>query len=97
MDVGHTLRIGEDPVAVLQQCAPRLYDLPMKDVTEATAKGASTEVGKGIIDVAAFLKTLVSQKYSSHAALEYEANADAPMPGIIESLAYMRGVLAAME
>jgi hypothetical protein len=29
--------------------------------------------------------------------LEYEANADAPMPGIIESLAYMRGVLAAIE
>jgi sugar phosphate isomerase/epimerase len=97
MDVGHTVRIGEDPVAVIEQCAHRLYDLHMKDVTEATAKGAATEVGKGIIDVVAFLKTLVRQKYSYHVGLEYEANADAPMPGIIESLAYMRGVLAAIE
>jgi sugar phosphate isomerase/epimerase len=59
--------------------------------------GAATEVGKGIIDIVSFLKTLVRQKYSYHAGLEYEANADAPLPGIIESLAYMRGVLAAIE
>jgi sugar phosphate isomerase/epimerase len=96
MDVGHTVRIGEDPVAVMQQCAARLYDFHMKDVTEATAKGAPIEVGRGVIDIVAVLRALVGLKFGCHVALEYEAHADAPMPGIVESIAYIRGVLAAM-
>ncbi len=96
MDVGHTVRIGEDPVAVLQQCAGRLYDFHMKDVTEAAPKGTTIEVGRGVIDIVAVLKALVGLKFSYHVALEYEAHADAPMPGIVESLAYIRGVLAGM-
>src|SRR5207237_223135 len=47
IDVGHTVRLGEDPVEVIQQCTSRLYDFHLKDVTQAEAKGAATEVGKG--------------------------------------------------
>lgn len=97
IDVGHTVRIGVDPVAAIEQCAPRLYDFHMKDVTEATSKGSPTEVGRGVIDIPAVLKALVRIKFPYHVALEYEANGDNPMPGMIESFAYMRGVLAAME
>src|SRR4051794_12001202 len=96
MDVGHTVRIGEDPVAVIKQCAKRLYDFHIKDETMAAPKGAPTEVGKGVIDIVAVLKTLVELKFSGHIGLEYEANGDAPMPGVIESVAYMRGALAAI-
>jgi inosose dehydratase len=96
MDVGHTVRIGEDPVAVIKECSKRLYDFHIKDETMAAPKGAPTEVGKGVIDIVAVLKTLVEQKFSGHIGLEYEANGDAPMPGVIESVAYMRGVLAAI-
>jgi len=46
MDVGHTVRIGEDPVMAIEKCAKRLYEFHMKDVTEAAAKGTSTTVGK---------------------------------------------------
>ena len=97
MDIGHTVRIGEDPVAAFEQCASRMYDLHVKDVTQPTAKGEGTEMGKGVIDIVAFLRTLVRHNYPNHVGLEYEANADAPMPGIIESVAYMRGVLAAID
>lgn len=96
IDVGHTVRLGEDPVAVIQACASRLYDFHIKDVTEATPKGGPTECGRGIIDLVAVLKTLVGLKYPYHVALEHEANGDAPLPGIIESFAYLRGVLAAV-
>jgi len=96
MDVGHTVRIAEDPVAVIKKCASRLYDFHIKDVNEATAKGTSVVVGKGVIDIPGVLKTLVSLKFPYHVALEYEADADAPMPGILESYAYMRKVLAAI-
>ena len=96
MDVGHTVRINEDPVEVMEKCARRLYDFHIKDVTEATANGKPTEVGRGVIDIVAVLKTLVRMKFPYHVGLEYEAKADAPMPGVVESYAYMRGVLAAI-
>ncbi len=96
MDVGHTVRIGEDPVAAINQCAERLYDFHIKDVTKATPKGQPTEVGRGVIDIVGVLATLVRHRFPYHVALEYETHADAPMPGIIESIAYIRGVSAAL-
>jgi inosose dehydratase len=96
IDVGHTVRNGDDPVAAIEQCASRLYDFHMTDVTQAAANGASAEVGKGVIDIVAVLKALLRTKFAYHVALEYEAHADAPMPGILESLTYIRGVLAAI-
>ena len=97
IDVGHTVRLGEDPIAIMQQCASRLYDFHIKDVTEATEKGGATEVGKGVIDIVAVLRALIGIKYPYHVALEYETNADAPLPGLIESFAYMRGILATID
>jgi inosose dehydratase len=97
IDVGHTVRLGEDPIAVVRQCASRLYDFHIKDITAATDKGGTAAVGQGVIDIVALLKTLIEIKFSGHVALEYEANADAPMPGMMESFAYMRGVLAAID
>jgi hypothetical protein len=38
----------------------------------------------------------VKIKYPGWVDLEYEIHGDDPMPGVIESLAYMRGVLAGM-
>ena len=96
IDVGHTVRINEDPVPIIVKCAPRLYDFHMKDVTSATKEGGSIEVGKGVIDIVAVLKALIQVNYSGNVALEYEANGDAPMPGVLGSFAYIRGVLAAI-
>ena len=96
MDVGHTVRMGQDAVAAIKECAPRLLDFHMKDVTEATAKGGPTEVGKGVIDIKGVLAALVALKFPYHVALEYEAKADAPMPGIIESFDFMRKTLASI-
>ncbi len=96
MDVGHTVRIGQDPVAAIEQCKARLYDFHIKDVTEATPKGKGIEVGRGVIDIVAVLKTLVRIKFPYHVALEYEENGDAPLPGMVESFGYVRGVLATL-
>jgi sugar phosphate isomerase/epimerase len=96
MDVGHTVRLGEDPVASIRTCASRLYDFHIKDETEATPKGKAIAGGRGIIDLVGVLRTLVEVKYPYHVALEYEADADAPMPGVLESIGYIRGVLAAL-
>ncbi len=94
MDVGHTVRIGEDPIEAIQKCASRLHDFHIKDVTEAAPKGKSIEVGRGVIDIVGVLKALLEMKYAYHLALEYEDKASAPMPGVTESFGYIRGVLA---
>ncbi|HEX4644982.1 MAG TPA: sugar phosphate isomerase/epimerase [Verrucomicrobiae bacterium] len=96
MDVGHTVRLGEDPVAEIEQAGNRLHDFHIKDETKAAANGSPTEVGKGVIDIVGVLKALVAAKFPYHIGLEYEANENNPMPGVIESVAYMRGVLAAI-
>jgi len=96
MDVGHTVRLGEDPVAEIEQAGSRLHDFHIKDETKAAANGSPTEVGKGVIDIVGVLKALVAAKYPYHIGLEYEANETNPMLGVIESVAYMRGVLAAV-
>ena len=57
IDIGHTFRIGQDPAQKAKQYADRLYDVHLKDVTEATAKGTPLEVGRGVMDIPKFLKT----------------------------------------
>jgi len=94
MDVGHTVRNGEDPIAAIEKCGSRLHDFHMKDVTAANEKGAPVEVGKGVIDIPAVLKALIRIKYLHNVALEYEANAENPMPGVRASITYIRRVLA---
>ena len=53
----------------------------------------SVEVGKGVIDIPGVLRALLNLKFKYHVALEYEANANDPMPGIKDSIQYIRRVL----
>jgi sugar phosphate isomerase/epimerase len=68
----------------------------VKDLKVKTDKDSQTEVGRGVIDFPALFKTLIDIRYQGQVGLEYEINAKEPLPGMIESLAYMRGVLAAI-
>jgi sugar phosphate isomerase/epimerase len=94
IDIGHTLRTGTDPVAACRECHDRLYDMHVKDLAVKTEKGSQVEVGRGLIDFPALFRTLIDVNYQGQVGLEYEIKEDAPLPGMIESLAYERGVLA---
>ena len=96
IDIGHTQRIGEDPVGAIRKYSSRLYDMHFKDVTAATPAGANIEVGKGVINIVGILKALLDIRYPYHVALEYEINETNPLMGMNESFAYSRGVLAAI-
>jgi sugar phosphate isomerase/epimerase len=96
IDVGHTLRTGTDPVQACRECRDRLYDMHVKDLKVSTDRDSQVEVGRGIIDVPALFRTLIEIGYQGQVGLEYEINPKDPLPGMIESLAYMRGVLAAV-
>jgi sugar phosphate isomerase/epimerase len=96
IDIGHTVRIGADPIADVERFANRLHDVHIKDVSGATKEGETLEIGRGVIDIPAFLKALIRTGYSGVAAFEYEKDADDPLPGLAESVGYIRGVLAAI-
>jgi sugar phosphate isomerase/epimerase len=97
IDIGHTLRTGTDPVQACRECKDRLYDMHVKDLAVKTDKDSQVEVGRGVIDFPALFRTLIDIGYQGQVGLEYEIKAKAPLPGMTESMAYMRGVLAALR
>ena len=96
-DIGHTQRAGVDPSVSAEKYADRLLDVHIKDVTEATAKGHGVEIGRGVIDIPGFLRTLIKINYAGVVSFEYEKDADDPLAGLAESVGYVRGVLAAIS
>jgi sugar phosphate isomerase/epimerase len=97
IDVGHTVRAGTDVVQAIREAGPRLHNVHMKDLTNFTEKESQVTVGDGMMPVRKIFETLIAQKYKGFVDLEYEIHPDDPMPGIIGSIAYMRGVLAGMS
>jgi sugar phosphate isomerase/epimerase len=94
-DIGHTLRYGEDPIVQTKECADRLLDIHLKDVTEASKKGHAVACGRGVIDLPAIVQTLIEIGYSGVAAFEYEADPEDPLPGLAESVGYINGLMDA--
>jgi sugar phosphate isomerase/epimerase len=96
IDVGHTVRAGTDVVKAIHEAGPRLFNMHMKDLTDFQNKESQVAVGEGIMPVREIFQALVAIRYQGFVDLEYEIHADDPMPGVIGSFAYMRGVLAGM-
>jgi inosose dehydratase len=96
IDVGHTQRLGVDPADDVARFFDRLLDIHIKDVSSADAKGTTVEIGRGVIDMTKLLKTLVKLKYSGIIHFEYEKDDKDPLPGVAESVGYVRGMLATM-
>jgi len=96
-DIGHTMRAGVDHSVSAEKFADRLLDVHIKDVTAATAKGQTVEVGRGVIDIPKFVKTLLKIGYEGVVSFEYEKDPEDPFVGLAESVGYVRGVLAAVS
>jgi len=96
IDIGHTQRIGVDPTAAGKKYFSRLFDVHLKDVDSATENGKTIEVGRGVIDIPRFLRMLVDNNYTGVVGLEFEKDADDPMPGLSESVGYVKGCLDSM-
>jgi inosose dehydratase len=97
LDIGHDTRAGKDPVADLKKYQSRVFDIHLKDVTGRTKLGYSLEVGRGVIDIPAFVKMVRKVGYSGMISLEHEINMTDPFMGIAESIGYFRGVVAATK
>jgi inosose dehydratase len=93
VDIGHTQRLGQDPIAVFKQVFSRVFDVHIKDVSGSDKASKTCEIGRGVIDMPAFLKTVIALKYAYTLSFEYEKDADDPLAGLAESVGYVRGML----
>lgn len=96
-DMGHNRRDNQDSVADLGKYSKRIFDIHLKNVTAATKDGKTCELGRGIIDIPAFVKMLRKVKYDGCCSLEYEKDMKDPLAGIAESVGYFKGVCDAVS
>jgi sugar phosphate isomerase/epimerase len=96
MDIGHTVRTGTDPVRAAADAGPRLLDMHAKDLRDLKVKESQCIVGEGQMPIAALFRQLQKMRYPGYVNLEYEIDADDPLPGMKQSMAHMRGVLAGL-
>ena len=97
IDVGHTTRTGADVVQSIKEAglaSPRHAREGSGGLDEQGQPGSRRRWRDA--DPAIF-RQLQRMGYKGGVMLEYEINADNPLPGMQKSFAYMRGVLAGMK
>jgi sugar phosphate isomerase/epimerase len=97
VDIGHTWRAGVDPTKAVLELRDRVYDFHVKDLRDLKDRASQVIVGKGAIDFPGLFRALIKIGYTGHVGLEYEIDENDPLPGMQQSFAYMRGVLAGIS
>ena len=96
-DTGHTLRAAADPITETLATRERVFDLHLKDVDAPKKEGQSVELGRGIMNIPGFLRTLGEINYTGVVGIEYEKSMTDIVPGLAECVGYLRGLLTALE
>jgi sugar phosphate isomerase/epimerase len=97
IDAGHTARAGANVLESIAEAGSRLFDMHIKDLRTFEPHAVQCEVGEGIMPITGIFKQLQKIGYQGCVNLEYEINADNPLPGMKVSFSYMRGVLAGLK
>jgi len=93
VDIGHTARIGLDPIRETARFMDRVLDIHIKDEDKADESGNTCEIGRGVLDIPGFIKMLLKEKYDKVVSFEYEKDGNDPLAGLAESVGYVRAVL----
>ena len=96
IDIGHTVRTGTDVVRAVADAGPRLLDMHAKDLRDLKVMESQCIVGEGKMPIPEIFRQLRAIRYGGYVNLEYEIDEKDPMPGMKQSFAYMRGVVAGM-
>jgi inosose dehydratase len=98
IDVGHSYRAGVDPAEAIRTYRSRVYDIHLKDSTAPVGArdDVPVEIGRGKVDQRAILTSLMEIQYRGTVWFEYEKDGNDPLPGLAESVGYVRGLLKGM-
>ena len=95
LDTAWALDAGEDPVAMAEKFAARLYGVHLKDFTfDRARKPQDVVVGSGNLDLAGLFKVLNKGGFQGKLILEYEGDVANPVPALKECVGAMRKVMA---
>ena len=97
MDIGHTFRMHEDLVSDIKKTSDRLYSMHFKDLESDHVDAKGVPVGTGVMPIIPVLRELLRSGYTGEIQLEYEIEPKDPLPGMAESLGFMRGALQNMS
>lgn len=97
MDLGHSVRFGDDILSDIATYRDWIYDIHMKDESAASAEGNTWEMGRGVMDYREIVTALRAIGYSGKVSLEFEKNSENPTPGVAESIGYFRGICDATK
>ena len=97
IDVGHTARAKVDPAEAIVKCRERLYDLHVKDINSTEPNGTTIEAGRGVLNLRAIIQAALKIQYPYLFSIEYEKDADDPLPGLAETVGYLRALLAGVK
>jgi inosose dehydratase len=97
IDVGHTARAKVDPAEAIVKCRGRLYDLHVKDITSTEPAGTTVEAGRGVLDLKSILQSVLKIQYPYLFSIEYEKDAEDPLPGLAETVGYLKALLASLK
>ena len=93
LDMGHSVRSGEDIAKIVKKYHKWIFDIHIKDETAPSKEGKTWEMGRGVIDFRPIVKALRKVGYKGVVSVEFEKNGNNPHPGVAESIGYLRGIL----
>jgi len=83
LDTAWALDSGEDPIAMVEKFAKRLYGLHIKDfVFNRARKPEDVIVGSGNLDLKKLSAALNKANFNGYAVLEYEGDVNDPVPAL---------------
>jgi sugar phosphate isomerase/epimerase len=85
-----------DPAEAIRRCRERLYDLHIKDIDSTAPDGKTVEAGRGVLDLQSILRALLEAGYAHLLSFEFEKDENDPLPGLAETVGYVKGLLAGM-
>jgi inosose dehydratase len=98
LDLGHGFRAGENAVETIHIARERLYQVHLRDTAanNGTMKDPHPVViGHGLLNFPRIIAALQEIRFSDWADFEYEKKEEDRIPGLAESVGYVRGIIAA--
>lgn len=95
LDTAWALDAGVDPLVALERFGPRIYGVHVKDFVFHDGRPEDVIVGTGGLKLPEFMKGLAEFGVVDYVSLEYEGDADNPLPAVKECVAAVKAALEA--
>lgn len=98
LDTGWLIDAGGDPLEAVDLFRERLYGVHLKDFTydERGENRRDVIIGTGSLDLPAFMRTLNDMSYDGYLSIEYEGDADDPIPNMKQCVAAAKEAISAI-